>query len=720
MSVAPFSRPRKRTISFEKTNDCFDIVDNLTEIIAKTPCLDKKVSFSMMESPTISANAVGVPTNPFQNTANDDFWNSLDLFNDDAMNTSSDCHHIKEEIHEMDFAITKIKDEQFKDLGDLTDMWPFGADDNMDGSGVEDLFGTDLVDSIINSSTKQEEQQQVIQSDLMWSSTLDKDTTLGAGFETTLPFKRGRRRDVSITLSECAEGLLTVKDMELMSSSPLLGSSPMIGGHGNHNAFFMDTPLASSESDTETGVSGDSEEEEEIDVEKVQDHDELSSSRTRVHYRKHHNNQHHKQNHTMKNGNNAAIPPGRSLLKSRHNQQHKQQQRQTKQEQQTQQQQRSSTPSIDHMFGDHSYFLVRPAPGSTGSDSKDYSDVYSDDEGRENNDGNRFGGMLTPTESGDEAEDRLKGTITATTISTPSNIDKRKIAQAVQSLIKNRSLNASDGQTAKAAAHALTSHKSTDVKFRFRMRFKSTNPKHQTQKSLLNINNRPLSSNNNDQDHHRIKRRSASKNPHCPTPPLSSETETLSSSEQTTIDSITTGTGTMLTTPASNRHQHRQEQMSPYYISTSSSTAAPIQRHQSTFSSSSGNNNSSRRSLLTSNNNPNRLSQEDKCREIRDLHNSMERQRRVDLRKNFDMLKVCVPDLADVEKASKLNILNKAADYCRLLVSLDTKFKKELDKEEQKNAIMRKKLESLCSQLDNNSTRLSSGRVLQSRNRLDL
>ena len=149
-------------------------------------------------------------------------------------------------------------------------------------------------------------------------------------------------------------------------------------------------------------------------------------------------------------------------------------------------------------------------------------------------------------------------------------------------------------------------------------------------------------------------------------------------------------------------------------------TTNPKNNLQSTFSSSSGSNNSSRRSLLTSNNSPNRLSQEDKCREIRDLHNSMERQRRVDLRKNFDMLKVCVPDLADVEKASKLNILNKAADYCRHLVSLDTKFKKELDKEEQKNAIMRKKLESLCSQLDNNSTRLSSGRVLQSRNRLDL
>jgi len=717
MSEVPFSRPRKRTISFNKTNSCFDIVDNLSEIIAKTPCLDRKVSFNM-DSPTITAVAGGA-TNPFQSTENDDFWNSLDLFNDDALN-STDCgQHIKEEIHEMDFAITKVKDEQFKDLGDLTDMWPFGADDNMDGSSaVDDLFGSDLVDSIIKcDTTKQEEEQQVIQSDLMWSSTLDKDMSFATGFDSA-PFKRGRRRDVSLTLSECAEGLLAVKDMELMSTSPLLGSSPMIGSQPTHNAFFMETPLASSESDTETGVSGDSEEEE-IDVEKVQDHDELSSSRTRVHYRKHHNN--HKHNHSLRNGNTANIAPGRSLLKSRHNQ-HQKQQKHIKQEQQLQQQQqqRSSTPSIDHMFGDHSYFLVRPAPGSTGSDSKDYSDVYSDDEGQDKNDGNRFGGMLTPTESGDEAEDRLKGTFTAATISTPTNIDKRKIAQAVQSLIKNRSLNASDGQTAKAAANALAGHKSTDVKFRFRMRFKSTNSQHSKlhQKSLLNINNRPsLSTNNNNhhQDYHRTKRRSASKNPHCPTPPVSDQD--IISSEQSTIDSITTGTATMLTAPASNRQQ-RQQLVSPYYIS----GASPINQHQSTLSSNGSNHSSSnRRSLLNSNNTSNRLSQEEKCREIRDLHNSMERQRRVDLRKNFDMLKVCVPELADVEKASKLNILNKAADYCRLLVSLDAKFKKEAEKEEQKNATLKKKLEGLMNQLDN-GTRLSSGRlsVLQGRNRMNL
>merc|ERR1712165_13180 len=136
-----------------------------------------------------------------------------------------------------------------------------------------------------------------------------------------------------------------------------------------------------------------------------------------------------------------------------------------------------------------------------------------------------------------------------------------------------------------------------------------------------------------------------------------------------------------------------------------------IQQHQSTLSSSGSNHSSSnRRSLLNSNNTSNRLSQEEKCREIRDLHNSMERQRRVDLRKNFDMLKVCVPELADVEKASKLNILNKAADYCRMLVSMDAKVKKELEKEQQKNELMRKKLEALTSIFDN-GTRLSSGRL---------
>ena len=672
MSELHFAKPRKRTSSeVEKTHVSFDIVNDLNDIISQqTPYINTKDSASM-EAQALLSGAI-CSTSPFP--INDDFWTSLDMFNDNGhgVTASSAPQHLKDDIQEMDFALTKVvsKDEPFNDLGDLSDMWPFGGDDEMDASSTtDDLFGPDLADSTAKDI-------DTIKSDLMWSSTLDKDTTLGSGLDSA-PLNRRRRRDVSITLSECAEGLLTVKDMELMSTSPLLGSSPMIGNHGTHNAFFMETPLASSESDTETGISGDSDEEE-IDVvnHQEQEPEPLSSSRTRIHYRKHHSSHHHKQHHNYKNGSNGLnIQPGRSLLKSRHNQH--QQQHQVTIKQDKDQEQKSSTHPIDHMFGDHSYFLVRPAPGSTGSDGKDASDFYSDEESRDNDENrNTFGGMLTPTESGDEAEDRLKGNVTSTTLTTPVNIDKRKIAQAVQNLIQNRSSHASDGKTAKAAANALLGQKSSEVKFRFRMRFKSNTPQQQKQqqKSLLNVNNKPIYNINNQQPEHRMKRKSATKNLHCPAPQEDEPTAN--------IHSIATATATMLTAPTTNRHQ----QMSPYYISTSA-TSTPIQQHQLQINhpSSTSNKNSSsismgsssRKSLLNNNNSGNKLSQEDKCREIRDLHNSMERQRRVDLRKNFDMLKVCVPELADNDKASKLNILNKAADYCRLLVSLDAKFKKE-------------------------------------------
>jgi hypothetical protein len=88
----------------------------------------------------------------------------------------------------------------------------------------------------------------------------------------------------------------------------------------------------------------------------------------------------------------------------------------------------------------------------------------------------------------------------------------------------------------------------------------------------------------------------------------------------------------------------------------------------------------------------------------------MERQRRVDLRKNFDQLKAVVPELADTEKASKLNILNKASDYCRLLGTLESKLRKDVDKEASRNALLRKKLAALQNQFGG-GVRLSSGRI---------
>ena len=54
-----------------------------------------------------------------------------------------------------------------------------------------------------------------------------------------------------------------------------------------------------------------------------------------------------------------------------------------------------------------------------------------------------------------------------------------------------------------------------------------------------------------------------------------------------------------------------------------------------------------------------------KFEEERELHNSMERQRRVELKDAYDGLKERIPSIAQEDKVSKLMILNTAADYCK-------------------------------------------------------
>ena len=85
----------------------------------------------------------------------------------------------------------------------------------------------------------------------------------------------------------------------------------------------------------------------------------------------------------------------------------------------------------------------------------------------------------------------------------------------------------------------------------------------------------------------------------------------------------------------------------------------------------------------------------DKCRDVRDLHNSMERQRRVDLKNAFDGLKICVPEIAESDRASKLMILDKAADFCQSLKKKESTLNGERDKEKRKNELLRKKLNML-------------------------
>lgn len=51
----------------------------------------------------------------------------------------------------------------------------------------------------------------------------------------------------------------------------------------------------------------------------------------------------------------------------------------------------------------------------------------------------------------------------------------------------------------------------------------------------------------------------------------------------------------------------------------------------------------------------------------RNLHNNMERQRRIELRNAFEDLRRLVPEIEDKEKAPKVAILRQAAKYCDLL-----------------------------------------------------
>jgi len=69
-----------------------------------------------------------------------------------------------------------------------------------------------------------------------------------------------------------------------------------------------------------------------------------------------------------------------------------------------------------------------------------------------------------------------------------------------------------------------------------------------------------------------------------------------------------------------------------------------------------------------------------KGRGVRDLHNSLERQRRIDLKNAFDTLKIRVPEIAASDKASKLLILTKARDFCVSLGARETQLKRERER----------------------------------------
>ena len=231
----------------------------------------------------------------------------------------------------------------------------------------------------------------------------------------------------------------------------------------------------------------------------------------------------------------------------------------------------------------------------------------------------------------------------------------------------------------------------SNIKFKFRMKFKSTLAAANTWKKAAAIQARPVSTQHHlsqqqqqqqqnvveEMEHSQMlmreRRKSASKNAFCP-PPNSS----------TNISPSSNNNNNNKSSPVK---QNKKSSSSNHHNNTSPSTI------------------SSGSSLLARNKNDS-----EKCREIRDLHNSMERQRRVEQRNHLAYLKKQVPEVADVDKASKLTILRKAMEYCHLLANIDTRVRKERERELNRNQVLKKKLLELSQKLD--SRRVThSGRV---------
>jgi len=417
---------------------------------------------------------------------------------------------------------------------------------------------------------------------------------------------------------------------------PTLGGSPTflsssfgasMMAHENQNSNDSSNDI---ESETET------DEDDEIDV--IGTNSDLggSSARTR-HCNLAINRANKNQKHHLKQQNNDQ---SRSLLKK--------------------QQKPAQTNRNTSILDDHCYFLARP--------QKDIKPLK---------------GMLTPNESSEdedifESQTSNFNTAQPTTQTQASMVDKRKIAEAVQSLINNKP-NQYHGQNNAGASANPQNPNTNNIKFKFRMKFKSTlaasNMKRAVNKAMTEVNSNddevgPLTDRNILQHNQRVsctspsdqilgnrqRRKSASKNSYCPTP--------------NARDSRSNGSSPVKQQKKNNTTSHNN-----------SRTSTPP---------------------ATASNSSNGVDSPDseKCREIRDLHNSMERQRRVEQRNHLAYLKKQVPEVADMDKASKLTILRKAMDYCHLLSNMDSRIRKDQAKELSRNQMLKKKLLDLTQKHD--------------------
>lgn len=81
--------------------------------------------------------------------------------------------------------------------------------------------------------------------------------------------------------------------------------------------------------------------------------------------------------------------------------------------------------------------------------------------------------------------------------------------------------------------------------------------------------------------------------------------------------------------------------------------------------------------------------------EAREVHNQMERQRRNELKLSYDKLKTVLPEIAESDKASKQQILDKAVETCKVIKSTEQSLQNRKNSLTKSNALLKEKLRLL-------------------------
>lgn len=85
----------------------------------------------------------------------------------------------------------------------------------------------------------------------------------------------------------------------------------------------------------------------------------------------------------------------------------------------------------------------------------------------------------------------------------------------------------------------------------------------------------------------------------------------------------------------------------------------------------------------------------------RNLHNNMERQRRISMKNYFEELKAQVPSIAKKERVAKVTILRESAAYIDSLLTTNSCQKLEEDEQKRINVLLKKKLAKLKEEVAN-------------------